>query len=316
MKSVGAVTDDIAKKMWSFRKSRKLLQRRLQEMTPQEAAEALDHHCEHCGALLVPEIRAFPAPWTDEGTLTRPIFPDCGCEASRQDADRCKAEAERSAKEATAAAFRGWLHVAGLTGWLEGATFDTFEKRDDWAHGIELCVQVRHFVDAVLTERIGDSCWLILYGRYGTGKTHLAAAAIHEALRGGLPGCYFRSWTEYLKRLQASWERADGEQRTSDIVQELQQGRLVAIDDLDKRRDPSGWAREELYTVLNYRYNARLPTILTFNEAPGAPDPDARGRLMLERFMSRAIIDRVIGAKWAALNFDGPSFRSGVTWNM
>lgn len=288
----------------------------MQTTDPETLAKELDRHCEYCGALLVPEVRTFPAPWTDEGTLTRPIFPDCGCEASQLAADKRQAEAEASARRQAALAFKGRLHAAGLTGWLEGATFDAFHKRDDWAASAGLCVQVRRFVDAVLTEQCGDSCWLILYGRYGTGKTHLAAAAIREALASGLHSCYFRSWTEYLKRLQASWEREQGEQRTADIVSELQQGRLVAIDDLDKRRDPSGWAREELYTVLNYRYNARLPTILTFNEAPGTPDPDAHGRLMLERFMSRAIIDRVIGAKWAALNFDGPSFRSGVTWQM
>jgi len=311
---VSAPTDDMAAKMWNFRKNRKLSQQHLQQTDPETLAKELDRHCEYCGALLVPEVRTFPAPWTDEGELIRPIFPDCGCQASRLAADTRKAEEERSTREADAAAFRIRLQMAGLTGWLADATFESFRKRDDWRQAAGLCVQVRHFVDAVLTDQVGESCWLILYGRYGTGKTHLSAAAIHEALVSGLHSCYFRSWTEYLKRLQASWEREQGEQRTADIVHELQQGQLVAIDDLDKRRDPSGWAREELYTVLNYRYNARLATILTFNEAPGAQDPDAPGRLMLERFMNKAIIDRVIGAKWAALNFDGPSYRSGVKW--
>jgi len=290
------------------------LQQLYQEKTPQEIAEELDHRCPYCGTLLVPEIRTFEAPWTEEGKLTRPIFPKCDCDGVVQAARMQKQTEEERRRETASLMLSLRLQNAGLTGWLKDATFDAFRKRKDWEDASKLCVQVRRFVDAMVLDQLGEKCWLIMHGRYGTGKTHLAAAAIHDAIEHGVPNCYFRSWTEYLKRLQASWEREAGEQRTSDIVQELQQGKLVALDDLDKRRDPSGWAREELYTVLNYRYNARLATILTFNEAPGTPDPDAEGRLMLERFMSRAIIDRVVGARWSALNFDGPSYRSGVTW--
>ena len=90
----------------------------------------------------------------------------------------------------------------------------------------------------------------------------------------------------------------------------------TAIDDLDKK-DPgrSGWAREELYTVLNHRYNAQLPTILTFNYAPVEADPNAPGRLRLERYLGRALVDRVIGAAFDVVAFDGPSYRSGVPWH-
>ena len=276
--------------------------------------EAQDRHCQYCGVQLVPEIRTFDAPWTEAGTLMRPVYPVCGCDESKQAERTDAAYREKRERETRASAFRLRLHNAGLVGWLADATFESFEGRKDWKGAAPLCVQVRRFVDAVLTDSVGERPWLILYGRYGTGKTHLAAAAIHNAIEGGLPDCHFRSWTDYLKRLQASWQRENGEARTSDIVDELQRGRLIAIDDLDKRRDPSGWAREELYTVLNHRYNAKRPTIITFNYDPKTPDPDAPGRLMLERFMSRAILDRVIGAKWAALNFDGPSYRSGVKW--
>jgi len=281
----------------------------------QEIAETLNHRCPHCGALLVPEIRTFEAPWTEEGTITRPIYAPCECDATQEAIAKRREKDEARKKAAVVAAFRVRLHAAGLTGWLADATFDSFRKRRDWGAVAGLCVQVRQFVDAVINEQTGDKPWLILYGRYGTGKTHLAAAAIREAIEYGFTDCHFRCWTQYLKRLQASWDREPGEQRSADIVQELQRGQLVAIDDLDKRRDPSGWAREELYTVLNHRYNAQLPTILTFNGAMNEADPDAPGRLMLERFMPRAVIDRVAGAKWKALNFDGPSYRSGVKWD-
>ena len=246
------------------------------------------------------------------------VFQPCEC-AGAQHAVIAeeKMSAEREAgtrRDRRAAQLVRALAQAGLTGWLASATFETFKRRANWSGAVNCAVKVRRFVDAVLTGQVGDRPWLILHGRYGTGKTHLAAAAIREAIEYGWRDVYFRPWVQYLKRLQASWDRQDNEERTSDIVAELQRGKLVAIDDLDKKEPRSGWAPEELFTVLNYRYNAKLPTILTFNCAPGEADPDVPGRLLLERYMSRAIVDRVIGARFDAIDFDGPSYRSGVTW--
>lgn len=171
---------------------------------------------------------------------------------------------------------------------------------------------------------LGPNNWLILYGQYGNGKSHLAAAVIREALAHGWTtpstgsgrGCYFRVWTEYLKRLQASWKPRPDDleaEAEADIVAELQDGRLVVIDDLDKK-DPTVWTRGVLYGVLNYRYNAELPTILTFNFGPDDADPRAPGRLALEEYLGRASLDRLIGAACDVIEFGGPSFRSGVTW--
>lgn len=278
-------------------------------------AEHYNRRCPHCGVLLVPEIQEMPAKWLDEGVILHAQWPVCGC-AGAQAEHECQVlrKQEREKREQTRRLAAVYA-AAGLTGHLSGCSFDSFQRRQDWPGAAELCKKARLFVDAVINGTVGDRPWLIMHGRYGTGKTHLAAAAIRDAIDAGMPGCYFRPWTLYLERLKASWG-SNPPERTADIVAELQRGRLVAIDDIDKARDPSGWARETLYTILNYRYDARLPTILTFNYDPGEVDPDAPGLLMLERFMTRAVIDRVLGAKWEALNFDGPSYRSTVTWNV
>jgi DNA replication protein DnaC len=311
MDNIGHLADQQARRL--YQNSRKQLQKRY-SMGAQELARQEGRHCPHCETLLIPEIREFAAPWLPEGKLLCPIYSPCECDGAQQ-AELAKAEtAEEDARIAAQVRRDSARRQAGLVGWLAGATFATFKKRDNWKAAATRAVLVRNFVDAVLVDNLGDRPWLILYGNYGTGKTHLAAAAIHEAIDYGWRDVYFRSWTEYLRRLQASWNRTEGEDRTSDIVAELQRGKLIAIDDLDKKEPRSGWAGEELYTVLNYRYNACLPTILTFNCAPGAPDPDNAGHLMLERYMSRAILDRIIGARYNAIDFDGSSYRSGVTW--
>jgi len=276
-------------------------------------AEAQDRRCEHCSVLLVPEIRTFDAPWLEGGELLHPIYGECQCEGAMQ----AQAAAERRKRAAMAEEQqRTWqraMERAGLIGWLAEARFENFQQREEWPALADMAQRVQRFVGLALVEQLGDRPWLILHGNYGTGKTHLAAAAVRSALEGGWRRVFFRPWTQYLKRLQASWDRRDGEERTSDIIEELQQGRLVAIDDLDKREPGrSGWAREELYTALNYRYNAQLPILLTFNYSPGEADPEAPGRMRLERYLGKAILDRIIGAAFDVIAFEGPSYRSGV----
>jgi DNA replication protein DnaC len=287
----------------------------LQERTPAELAVELDRHCPHCHRLLVPDVVEYPAPWLESGVIRREVFAECDCPgAERERERRIETQVEFEAKQ-KAEALRQALVRAGIVGDLARCTFDQFKRRENWGAASALAGKVRKYVDAVLGDNLQGKPWLIMYGRYGTGKTHLAAAAIIETVTAGMRDCYFRGWTQYLSRLKASWNDGATE-RTSDIEAELQRGRLIVLDDIDKARDPSGWARETLYTVLERRYQLQLPTILTFNYSMTETDTDAPGQYLLERFMTRAVIDRILGAKWDVLNFDGPSYRSGLAWDV
>lgn len=238
------------------------------------------------------------------------------------------------------------LKLAGLRGRLQDATFTTFSQRHDWPDAEAIRARVWAYTEKLLGGELerqhsprpipalaGSEAetaaamlgwlnnnrpvknWLILYGDYGTGKSHLAAAIIREAIDRGFTNCYFRGWVHYLQRLQWSWSRDEGDreaEKEADIVRELQQGQIVVIDDLDKRT-PSEWVRSSLYSVLHYRYEADLPTILTFNYGPDDADPKARGRLALEAYLGRAVLDRLIESAYDVIEFAGPSYRSGVT---
>ena len=86
------------------------------------------------------------------------------------------------------------------------------------------------------------------------------------------------------------------------MLNQMQSGRLVVIDDVDKENSPTQWTRKELFTALNERYNRRLPTILTGNRSPGEMGP----------WLGNAVTDRIIGIQFNTVQFQGKSYRSGL----
>jgi hypothetical protein len=50
------------------------------------------------------------------------------------------------------------------------------------------------------------------------------------------------------------------------------------------------------------------------NYGPGDVDAAAPGRLALEAYLGRAVLDRVIGAAFDVIEFSGPSYRSGMKY--
>lgn len=288
---------------------------RLLRLGPDQIAEELDRRCSYCGALIIPSVEEYSLPWRDE---TRQVILWPNRHGCQDEGTALAREAEEREQLARQRRRELWLHTldrAGLVGWLGEATFDNFILREDWTDVIRCKEQVVAYTRLLLDGEL-TTPWLILYGGFGTGKSHLAAAIVRQAMDAGWRDCYFRVWTDYLRRLQASWRRNqngnEGEVE-ADIVAELQKGRLAVIDDLDKR-PPTGWTREVLFTVLNHRYNAQLPTVLTFNYGPDDADPKSPGRLALEEYLGHAVLDRLIGAAFDVVEFDGPSYRSGVLW--
>lgn len=292
---------------------------RLLRLGPEAAAAELDRRCLYCGGLLIPRIETFVLPLLRNGKRTMYIWPDRhGCPEESAGLIRQAGELATARAKQQLADHKSALDRAGLVGWLADASFDNYTAREEWPVAQENWQRVWRYVSLLLAGDIGDKKWLVLYGGFGLGKTHLAAAAIHEALSAGWTQCYFRVWPEYLRRLQASWNRQKDDngqligESEADITEELQGGKLIVVDDLDKR-EPSAWSRSVLYTALNHRYNAGLPTILTFNYGPEDADPRAPGRLALENYLGGAVFDRLIQSAFDVIEFSGPSYRSGVS---
>jgi DNA replication protein DnaC len=258
--------------------------------------------CPFCGGLMLPAT-FMPDPWRRPGRGLWLAPTHHGCQQERGVLDQA-ARAEAVARDAARRVrWTGLLEYAGLVGRLGESTFDTFLARADWSDAQTAQARARAWWLNALDGK-GAKPWLVLVGNVGTGKSHLAAACVRAALEAGKRS-YFRVWGDYLKRLQLSW--GGGDEREADIIEELADGWLVAIDDLDKRRGTE-WGREMLFSVINSRYNNRLPTVLTLNTALTELDAVAPGRLALESLLGAATLDRIFELA-TVVEFDGPSYR-------
>jgi DNA replication protein DnaC len=118
--------------------------------------------------------------------------------------------------------------------------------------------------------------WLVLMGRHGSGKTHLAAAMANERLRRGLPTLFIVT-PDLLDALRASFNGA-GDASYDKVFFEVRSSPFLILDDFGTQ-SASAWAREKLYQILNYRYNAQLPTVITTNLALEEIDPPLQSRM-------------------------------------
>ncbi len=103
--------------------------------------------------------------------------------------------------------------------------------------------------------------WLVLTGKFGCGKTHLAAAIANEVIQNGTRTLFLTvpdllDWLRYA----FSGEDASFEKRFS----EIRDVPFLVLDDLGTQNS-TPWAEEKLFQIINHRYVNHLPTVITTN---------------------------------------------------
>ncbi|MSQ10045.1 MAG: AAA family ATPase [Dehalococcoidia bacterium] len=154
------------------------------------------------------------------------------------------------------------LEAAGVFsgGTLQKMTFDRFDTtgldaRPDQQETLRSALeQTQAFAQA-------PSGWLVLAGRIGSGKTHLAASIGYYVQVHGVASPLFIVVPDFLDHLRATF--APSNPTTYDAAFEAaRSATLLILDDLGAH-SATAWAEEKLFQLLNHRYNAELPTVIT-----------------------------------------------------
>jgi DNA replication protein DnaC len=124
---------------------------------------------------------------------------------------------------------------------------------------------------------IKPESWLLLSGTYGCGKTHLAAAIGNQCLRQGI-SVLFITTPDLLDHLRATYA-PNAETTYDEMFDRMRNVELLILDDLGVEQ-PSPWAIEKLFQLLNHRYSYNLPTVITTNADLDKLDPRIRSRLL------------------------------------
>lgn len=103
---------------------------------------------------------------------------------------------------------------------------------------------------------------LYLEGPCGTGKTHLAIAIALAIINTGVP-VICKTSIDILGDIKRCYER-NSEVTEEEVLEAYKSVDLLIIDDLGKEQTTE-WSVPVLYSILNERYEALLPTIITTN---------------------------------------------------
>ena len=100
-------------------------------------------------------------------------------------------------------------------------------------------------------------------GDVGTGKTTLAMLVSKAAVEAGRTVAIY-SLPRLLARIRRTYDAEAGEQSYSEFFERLTAVDLLHIDDLgaEKRSD---WVLEQLYAIVNERYEAQRSMVVTTN---------------------------------------------------
>jgi DNA replication protein DnaC len=145
-----------------------------------------------------------------------------------------------------------------------GASFDR-PPVSDMARDLQTKIavnEVRGFVDD-LDARLAEGRGLWLFGDTGTGKTTLAMLISKAALEAGRSVAIY-SLPKLLARIRRTYDSAPGGDSYLSFFERLTSVDLLHIDDLgaEKRSD---WVLEQLYALVNERYETQRSIVITTN---------------------------------------------------
>jgi DNA replication protein DnaC len=174
-------------------------------------------------------------------------------------------------------------------------------------------VSTRHVVQAArgyiegLDENLAAGRGLWLMGTTGTGKTTLGMLIAKEALAAGKTvGVYFT--TTLLNRIRQTYQAAESNGAYDDFFRRVTSVDLLYLDDLGSERH-TDWVVEQLYALVNERYEHKLPMLITSNSDSDIDQDADHGLRQLNEQIGPRTVSRLVEICGDPLPLFGPDRR-------
>ena len=265
--------------------------------------------CEHCGAPryskgIVLGKRIMWMPYGAEPCTC----PEAVAAIKKAESERlAKEEAERKVEENRKfkARIRKNIGESGMGDRFLRRTFETFEVTKDNQKAFNIAKQYADNFEVFLPKRGKEPGrnGLFIAGPKGTGKTHLAAAIANHLLRQGNP-VICMTMLDLLARIKKTFNLLNTDEST--VLDVYKSVPLLIIDDIGKE-PATEWAISTIYNIINGRYEAYLPIIVTTNYddktlvermTPKSTGDSVTAEATIDRLMEMCIGVVITGPSW------------------
>ncbi len=225
--SIGQAVDNLVKKS--------------EEAIPMEDGDYIgENGLLYCGKCNTPKQKEFNA----LGKVWRPYML-CKCATEKQDAE------ERKTKQAE---FDKHIKQLRRTGFPDSDMLNWTFANDDMENE-QITKAMKRYVEN-FQELKKQGKGLLLYGNVGRGKTYAACEVANALIDKGY-SVLVTNFSRVLNTLQSTFEKQE-------YIDSLNKFALLVIDDLGIERSTE-FAKEQVYNIIDSRYRAGLPMIITTN---------------------------------------------------
>src|SRR6266568_124004 len=178
------------------------------------------------------------------------------------------------------------------------ARFPFLKTIDDFNFSHQSTVRLSLLGSALAADFVTEGRCLILSGKPGRGKTHLAVAIAYRAIQNGFDALFVTA-AELIDDLSAAFRRG----QLADTLARYVHPSVIVVDEVGYLTYGTD-AANMLFHVVNERHRKKRAMIFTTNKPL-----TAWGRVLHDEDLAQAIVDRIL-ERGRVLTLDGPSLRT------
>lgn len=178
------------------------------------------------------------------------------------------------------------------------ARFPFLKTIDDFDFTYQSTVRLALLGSALSPDFVTEGRCLVLFGKPGRGKTHLAVAIAYRAIQNGFEALFVTA-AELIDELSAAFRKG----RMAEALARFTHPHVLVVDEVGYLTYGTD-AANMLFHVVNDRHKRKRSMIFTTNKLL-----TAWGSVLHDEDLAHAIVDRVL-ERGRLLHLDGPSMRT------